>query len=212
LSRTRTAPLTIYLALEDNLEKNDRPPSMDLSPPDSGGRGEQQGLLLALGLTCFLLGGAGIAIESMIMPESLLHAGLLLLMGGSAQLLHAFPVKTPSDETTHLATALFYLLAGLTIISSPLADSTAAIFFFSIALLGVGVSRLLLARRCRGGLNSHWITVAGAATCLLALLVATGWPGPRFRLIALITPVELIFNGWTCFILARLPQNGLKGR
>jgi uncharacterized membrane protein HdeD (DUF308 family) len=155
----------------------------------------------------FLLGSLGLAIDSLGRPTNLLHAGFLLLSGGSAQLLHTMVVKDRLEEIPQLAISLFYLLAGLTILSSPGLDSRATIFIFSLALLGIGVSRILVAHRNRESSNWIWILTAGIATCLLAIFITAGWPGARLELTGVAITAELIFNGWSCLILAQAARN-----
>jgi uncharacterized membrane protein HdeD (DUF308 family) len=79
------------------------------------------GWLLALGILFVLLGTVGLGMSVALTAVSVIVFGVLLLIGGAAQLVEAFRHKSWKSTLWHILIALAYLAAGAMTIHNPLA-------------------------------------------------------------------------------------------
>ncbi len=70
--------------------------------------------------------------------------GIFLLIGGGAQIVHAFTAKGWKGLVLHLLIAVMYVLAAIIIIAQPLAASLFLTLFIGFVLLSTGILRSIL--------------------------------------------------------------------
>lgn len=89
------------------------------------------GWLLALGIILIILGTIGLGMTFFLTLASVIYFGVLLLIGGGAQILHAFKAKGWKGIALSVLIAILYLLSGIAIIINPVAASAILTLQFS---------------------------------------------------------------------------------
>lgn len=165
--------------------------------------GRDRNRLLALGLVLFALGTLGLAAAWFFLPEELFDTGLLLTAGGAAQLLAAMGRRGRPEARRQVATGLLYLTAGLAAVFALTLASPLTTLVIVGCLIVVGTLRIETARQHQGLVNREWILIGGIAAILLGMMIGIGWPVAGSHATGLMLSSELIFNAWTCLILAQ---------
>src|SRR4051794_33655755 len=90
--------------------------------PAEAGQGHRRWLMI-LGILFVLLGAIGLAMAFLVTLATTVAFGMLFLVGGIAQTVHAFSVAGWKEKGTPLIMGLLYLLAGVAVIFNPFAAS-----------------------------------------------------------------------------------------
>jgi uncharacterized membrane protein HdeD (DUF308 family) len=160
------------------------------------------GWLLALGILSVILGVIGLGMAFMLTLATVLYFGILMIVVGGAQLLHAFKGTGWKSVLLHVLIGLLYVVAGIMIVTRPLLASLVLTWTLAIILIAVGVVRLIMAVQHRGMPGAAWAMVGGVITILLGLMILARWPLDALWVIGLFLAIELIVNGWTQIFIA----------
>jgi uncharacterized membrane protein HdeD (DUF308 family) len=160
------------------------------------------GWLLAVGIIQLILGMVGLGLTLGLTLITILIYGILLLIGGGAQIVHAFTTKGWKGLVLHLLIAVLYVLAGIIIIAKPLAASLILTLCIGFVLLTAGILRSIMAFRFKGCKNWFWPLLSGMVSVLLGLMIINQWPVSGLWVIGLFVAVELIVNGWSSIMIA----------
>ena len=122
--------------------------------------------------------------------------GLLLLLGGIAQLARALSPGT-LDTGWDLFSGFVYTLVGGLLVFDPVSGAVGltlllAVFFLVVGALRIGVGMRI---RGRGGLGGGGLLLTGGLDLLLGLLIAVGWPEISSWVIGVFLGIELLFTG-----------------
>ena len=164
------------------------------------------GWFVALGICLFILGL--IAAGNMVMATvaSVFYVGLLMCVGGVAQLVHAFTVKTWSRFIFLILCGLLYLAAGLMTCAEPLPAATILTLFLGVSMIVIGALRIWIGFGARPATGWGWIAAAGLVTLLVGLMIVAGWPVNSLFILGLFLAIDLLVQG-SSFVLLGL---GLK--
>ena len=157
---------------------------------------------LALGIGLIVLGLLDIAVPMIATLAIGLFLGWLLLIGGVAQILHAFSARGWQGFTLHLLGGVVYLLAGGWMIFNPLQGALALTLMLAAFLLIQGIFQIVLALRIRPARGWGWPLASGLVTVLLAVLIYAGWPGSALWVIGLLVGIHLLMSGLSLTMLA----------
>jgi len=160
------------------------------------------GWLLAQGLLLVVLGTVGLGMTIWLTLASVFIFGIFLVIGGGVQIFQTFKCKGWESILWHGLIAVLYLLAGLSIMTDPLAASTLITLLLAGALIGIGVVRLIMAFQLRGLKNWGWPLVGGIAAIVLGFMILARWPVSGFWVIGLFVAIEMIFSGWSSIFIA----------
>ncbi len=158
--------------------------------------------LLALGLIQLILGIIGLGMTFGLTLVTILVYGILLLIGGGAQIVQVFATKGWKGIAFHLLIAVLYLLAGIIIIAKPLAASLILTLCIGFVLLATGILRSIMAFRFKRFKNWFWPLLSGIISVLLGLIIINRWPVSGLWVIGLFVAVELMANGWSSIMIA----------
>ena len=125
------------------------PPAM-LPTPVLGDLAHNWGWLLAQGILLVVLGTIGLGMTIWLTLASVFIFGVFLLIGGGVQIFQTFKCRGWGSILWHGLIAVLYVLAGISIMSDPLAASTLFTLLLAGALVGIGVVRLIMAFQLRG--------------------------------------------------------------
>ena len=176
--------------------------TMTNSPsPDSLGEGirtlrAKWGWIVALGIV-FMIAGV-IALGSVVAAtaSAVLIIGIMMIMGGAAEIVAAFSVKSWSRFAFWLLLGLLYIGGGIICLMDPFKAATILTLFLGVALMVGGIVRMFLAWHIReAGKPWGWVVVSGIITLLLGFIIFAKWPYSSEYTLGIFLGVDLIFTG-----------------
>ncbi len=160
------------------------------------------GWLLALGVLLSALGLLLIAAPALGTLAIDLLVGWFLIIGGIAQLIHAFMEKAWRGFLLEMASGALYLVVGILLVFYPIAGAQALTIFLAAFLLVEGIVRIAMALRLRRAQGWGWLLFGGIATVILALLIWMQWPASALWVLGLLVGINLLFTGWSLTMMA----------
>jgi uncharacterized membrane protein HdeD (DUF308 family) len=158
--------------------------------------------LLALGILFIILGTIGLGMTFLLTIVKVLFLGVLLLIGGVAQVIEAFKHKGWKSLLWNVLIALFYLGAGVLVIYDPVGASIALTLVLAFALIAIGIFRIIMALQFKLA-QVRWMTLlSGIASIILGVLILAKWPVSGLWVIGLFVAIELIIHGWSYVFIA----------
>ncbi|MEI7871822.1 MAG: HdeD family acid-resistance protein [Alphaproteobacteria bacterium] len=164
------------------------------------------GWIVALGVV-FLIAGV-IALGSVVAATetAVLVVGIMMLMGGVAEIIAAFGVKSWGKFLFWLLLGVLYVAAGIIAIMNPLLAATYLTLMLGFALVFGGVLRIFLAFQIKsaGGGQWGWVVLSGLVTLLLGAMIIAQWPASSLFVLGIFLGIDLIFigAGWITMGLA----------
>jgi len=155
------------------------------------------GWFVALGVVLLILGGIALGNLVLATVVSVYYVGLLMLIAGVFEIIHAFSVKTWSSFFFWLLSGLLYAVAAIVTIANPLLVAGMLTLLLAAALLGSGLFRIWMGFKSRPAAGWGWIVATGVITALAGLLIAMRWPVDSLFILGLFLAVDLIFQGWS---------------
>ncbi|MCG6896987.1 MAG: HdeD family acid-resistance protein [Thiocapsa sp.] len=160
------------------------------------------GWLLAFGVLSIILGTIGLGMTFGLTLASVLFFGVLLVVGGTFQLVEAFKCRGWKGILWHALIALLYVAAGLLIAVNPVLASATLTLALAGVLIAVGLTRVILAIQHRAQTGWVWLLLAGLISIALGAMIIAKWPASGLWVIGLFVAIELIFNGWSYLFVA----------
>ena len=170
--------------------------------PVLGDLAHNWGWFLAQGILLVVLGTIGLGMTIWLTLASVFIFGVFLLLGGGVQIFQTFKCRGWGSILWHGLIAVFYVLAGTSIMADPLAASTLFTLLLAGALVGIGVMRLIIAFQLRGHKNWFWPLIGGIAAIFLGIMILPRWPVSGLWVIGLFVAIEMIFGGWAYIFIA----------
>jgi uncharacterized membrane protein HdeD (DUF308 family) len=158
--------------------------------------------LLFLGILLIILGTIGLGMEISLTIGSVLFFGFLILAGGIFQLIDAFKAEGWKSMLYHVLIALFYVAAGIIMISNPLLSAVWMTMAIASMLMVVGILRIFMGMQLRPVSGWGWTVAAGIAAIVLGAMIFAQWPASGFWVIGLFIAIELIMQGWAMVAIA----------
>jgi uncharacterized membrane protein HdeD (DUF308 family) len=155
-------------------------------------------LFVALGLVSIVIGF--LAISSRFIAVTtwaiVVFFGVLLLIAGFTEVVHAVLVRNWRGFALHLLAAALYLLTGLFMLEDPERAATVLTLLIGAGFLVGGVLRIVFALVER----FHawpWVVLHGVIDLFLGGIILSGWPESSLWVIGLLLGIDLIFHGWS---------------
>jgi uncharacterized membrane protein HdeD (DUF308 family) len=158
-------------------------------------------LFLILGLVSVIVGIIAISSAFLATLASVVVFGVLLLIAGVGELIHAFMVRHLKGFALHVLGAALYLLAGLFMLENPLWAATVLTLLLAAYLFVAGVLRILFALSMPF-VGRGWVLFNGVVDLVLAILIWRGWPESSLWVIGLFVGIDLLFHGWSWVFMA----------
>jgi uncharacterized membrane protein HdeD (DUF308 family) len=165
------------------------------------------GWLLGLGVLFLVLGFIGMSCVVTLTLSSTIVFGILILIGGVAQIIEAFKCTGWKSVLWHVMIAVLYILAAISILMDPAAASILWTAMIAGALVVVGIFRIFIALGNRA--NGSWVALllSGLISVLLGGMLFAKWPYSGLWAIGLFVAVELISQGVSLIMLALAAKN-----
>lgn len=159
------------------------------------------GWFVALGVVLLVLGLIALGNLFAATIVSIYYLGALMLLGGIAEVVHAFGVKTWGRFAFWLLSGLIYCLAGIVAFVNPLLASAVLTIVLAVSLIVAGILRLVAGFSAPAGGVSGWVVLSGIVTLVAGLIVALGWPVNSLFILGLLLAIDLLFQGWAAMAL-----------
>src|SRR5450631_1014760 len=160
------------------------------------------GWLLGLGVFFLVLGFIGLSCVVTLTLSSTILFGILILVGGVAQIMEAFKCTGWKSVLWHVMIAVLYILAAISILMDPAAASILWTAIIAGALMVVGVFRIVIALHNRGKSSWFALLLSGIISLLLGGMLFAKWPYSGLWAIGLFVAVELLSQGISLIALA----------
>jgi uncharacterized membrane protein HdeD (DUF308 family) len=159
-----------------------------------------------MGLVTILVGLLAIGAPYVATFKSVVVIGVLLLITGITEVIHAVMVRNLRGFAMHLLAAALYLIVGLFVLEDPDRAAGVLTLLLAAAFFVGGLLRILFS------LVEHfpawpWVLLNGVVNLLLGVLIWRGWPDSSLWVIGLFVGIELILHGWSLVILALTVRN-----
>jgi uncharacterized membrane protein HdeD (DUF308 family) len=164
------------------------------------------GWVLGLGIVLIVVGTAAIAAPWVASVASAVAVGVLLLMGGSAQLVGAFWTRDWSGFFLSLLIGVVYAVLGLMFLRAPGDALLVLTLLLACGLMVGGLFRIIGTLMYRFP-HWGWPLVGGIINLLLGVYIYSFWPIDSLIVIGLFVGIDLIFTGWTWVMLAFAIKN-----
>ncbi len=170
--------------------------------------------LVGGGVALMLLGAIGLGAAFLATIATVVAFGLILVAGGTVQVLQALRLPSWGGVFLYLAAGLLTALAGLAMIARPVAAAFPLTLVLAAYLVVLGGFRLFVAFTrpipARG-----WAVASGIASIALGLLIGAEWPVSGAWALGLLVSVDLLMTGIAQLqlglVVRRLAQGGRPG-
>jgi uncharacterized membrane protein HdeD (DUF308 family) len=157
--------------------------------------------MFALGLACLVVGLLAISFAFIATMTQVIVFGILLLIAGVTEVVHAFMARNMRSFALHLLAAALYLLVGFFMIEDW--ERAAAVLTLLLAAFFIvgGVLRILFSLGA-GFAGWPWVLLNGVVDLVLGVLIWSGWPESGLWVIGLFVGIDLVLHGWSWMSLA----------
>jgi uncharacterized membrane protein HdeD (DUF308 family) len=172
-------------------------------------------VFLILGLVLIVVGFLALSAMFVATMASVLVFGVLLLIAGGTEIVHALMVRKFGGFAIHLLFAALYLFAGVFMLEDPVRAAAVITLVLAAAFFVGGLLRIIVAVVER----FHawpWVLFNGVVDLVLGVLIWQGWPESSWWVIGLFVGIDLLLHGWSWVFLgltvrtmtSPLPQAG----
>ena len=158
-------------------------------------------LFLALGLVSIIVGSLAISSAFIATLASVVVFGVLLLVEGITEVIHAVMVRNWRGFALHLLAAALYLIVGVFMLEDPVRAATVLTLLLAAVLFTGGLLRIIFSLVERYP-SWPWVLLNGVVDLILGGVILSGWPASTLWVIGLFVGIDLLFHGWSCVILA----------
>ena len=133
-----------------------------------------------------------------------LFLGALFMLGGAAEIAHAFATRKEEGFGWKLLSGIATLVLGVLFAAFPVAGIATLALVVGALLFAHGVASGMLAFKVKPKKGWGWILFDAVVSIVLAILIAVQWPASSIAFIGLLTGFSLITAGVWRIMLARL--------
>lgn len=151
--------------------------------------------VVAVGAVLILCGFLALSTVVAATLASVLLVGVLMMVAGVAEIIHAFGVRRWSRFFLWVALGTLYTLAGLSVFMNPGLAAGVLTLLLGAGLVASGILRIVLAAEMRDGGAWGWVAVSGAITTLLGVMILFQWPQSSLYVLGLFLGLDLLFAG-----------------
>lgn len=157
--------------------------------------------LFFMGMLLIIVGMVAISSSFVATLASVKVFGILLLVAGGIEVVHAVMIRNMRGFALHLLAAAIYLVVGLFMLEDPIQAATVITLIIAAYFIVGGVLRIIFsfAVRFHGWI---WVVVNGLVNLVLGMMIWNRWPESSLWVIGLFIGIDLLFHGWSSVILA----------
>jgi uncharacterized membrane protein HdeD (DUF308 family) len=158
-------------------------------------------LFFALGLASVIVGLLAISFAFITTMVKVVVFGVLLLIAGIVEAVHALMVRNLKGFALHLLAAALYLIVGLFMLEDPVQAAVVLTLLLAACFIVGGLLRIIFSVVDRFP-GWPWVLVNGVVDLLLGVFVWNRWPESGLWVIGLFVGIDLLFHGWSWMFLA----------
>ncbi len=155
------------------------------------------GWFLVLGIILLVVGIIAAFTLPFATAAVAIYIGIMMLIGGVIQIIHAFGVRSWGRFFYWLLAGLLYTVGGVICLLEPILAAAVFTFLLGFLLVVAGVIRVVVGFQSRTVKGYGWIIAAGIVTAIAGLIITTGWPANTLWVLGLFLSIDLIFQGWS---------------
>jgi uncharacterized membrane protein HdeD (DUF308 family) len=121
--------------------------------------------------------------------------GALLLIGGVAQIIHAFSVRGWSGFLLYVLIGILYVLGGLLLMAEPVRGSLIITVVIAVLLIISGIARLIVAATHRHMPGLWLVILSGIVSFAVGVLLYASLPWSSLWVLGTLIAIELVFHG-----------------
>ena len=157
---------------------------------------------ITLGILLVLLGIAAIGFPFVTTIAAKIVVGWLFLIGGIAEIIHAFSSKNWKGFLANLLIGLLYVVVGGWLAFFPLAGIIGLTLLLAISFVIEGVLKFGMGVQIRPTDGWGWIVFSGIVAIVVGVLLITGLPSTAVWAIGLLVGVNLLMSGVSFLMVA----------
>jgi uncharacterized membrane protein HdeD (DUF308 family) len=127
--------------------------------------------------------------------------GVLLLIEGITEVIHAVMVRNWRGSALHLLSAALYLIVGLFMLEDPVRAATVLTLLLTASFFVGGLLRIVFSLVVQFP-AWPWVLLNGVVDLILGVFLWSRWPETSLWVIGLLVGIELLMHGWSWIILA----------
>jgi uncharacterized membrane protein HdeD (DUF308 family) len=158
-------------------------------------------LFLILGLVSIVVGFLAISSSFIATLASVTVLGVLLLIEGISEVIHAVMVRNWRGFALHLLAAALYLLVGLFMLENPVQAAAVLTLLLTASFFVGGLLRIIFSLVVRFP-AWPWVVLTGIVDLILGVFLLNSWPESSLWVIGLFVGIDLLLHGWSWVILA----------
>jgi len=163
---------------------------------------EHRTLFTLLGILLIVLGVLAIMFPLVTTIAAKKFLGWLFLIGGIAQVVHAFSTRSWSEFLLDLLVGLLYALVGAWLAFFPLTGILTLTVLLAVTFVLQGGAQIGMSFRMRPHSGWFWMLLAGIIAILAGAMIVAGLPSTATWAVGILVGVNLLTSGWAYLILA----------
>ena len=168
---------------------------------------ENRGLFTALGVLLIVIGIISIAYPLTATVTVKVFIGWMILIGGIAQVFHAFSTQSWGGFLWDLLVGLLYVFVGAWLAFFPLAGIVTLTVMLALMFIVEGIMKFVLGFRLRPADGWFWIILSGIVGIVVGILLVSGIPGTADWAIGLLVGINFLFAGWSFIAIPMMAKN-----
>lgn len=157
---------------------------------------------LALGILLIILGVMALGVPIAVSVTMTIFLGIILLVGGVAQFVHAVTAHKWSGFFMHLLGSAVYIIFGIALLINPDRGVRALTLLLAIYFLASGFVKILMSLVSWGQYCWGWLFFSGIVSFILGALIWSQWPDNSDWIIGLLVGIDLFLSGWSMVMIA----------
>jgi uncharacterized membrane protein HdeD (DUF308 family) len=159
--------------------------------------------LLWIGIAMAVLGLVAIVFPVISTIAAVLLVGWVFVFAGALMTVGAFNIHGTGPFFGALLIGLLTLVAGLFLVFNPIAGAVTLTILLGVLFLFQGAFELVLAFEMRPQRNWVWMLFSGAASVILAIIIAVGLPGISAIALGILLGINFLSTGLGYIFISR---------
>ncbi|MGI9520643.1 MAG: HdeD family acid-resistance protein [Hyphomicrobiaceae bacterium] len=168
---------------------------------------ENRGWFIALGVLLIILGVIAIAAPHVTGIAVKILLGWLFLIGGIAEILHAFSTSSWRGFVGNLLIGLLYAVTGFWLAFYTTSGLLALTVFLAAMFAAEGVFKFVIALQVRPQDGWFWLLISGIVSLIAGVLLFTGLPYTAVWAVGLIAGINILWTGATFLSMAMMASD-----
>jgi len=162
---------------------------------------EKRGWFIALGIILILVGSAAILSPHIATLSTSILVGWFLVIGGIAQVIHAFWAKEWGGFFWALIVGLLEAVAGFFLLVYPVAGIVALTIYMAVVFVAEGAIRVVLAFQLKPEAGWIWMLIGGIVSIVVGVMLWAKLPSSAIWAIGLLVGLNIAMAGWTLLMI-----------